>query len=234
VLHRTGTGTSTLPYDDTGTVNVSNVFTRDCGNDTATAGKQNIRSKLTKTFITTGKVKKQIKILKKYSAAGPDDITGQLLKECSEEISPVLAMLYRKSMNQCKVPEDWKTANFVPIFKKGSKSDPGNYRPISLPCISCRMMESIIKDDIVSHLDRNWIIAKSQHGFQKNRSYTTNLLEFLKTETEAADSGKSVDVVYLDFAKAFDKVPHARLLCKVEAAGIGGHVLQWIKDWLSD
>jgi ribonucleases P/MRP protein subunit RPP40 len=143
-------------------------------------------------------------------------------------------MLYRKSMNNCKVPSDWKNANVVPIFKKGSKSEAGNYRPILLTCICCRMMESILKDDIVNHLDRNRVISKSQHGFQKNRSCTTNLLEFFEKVTEAADSGQSVDVVYLDFAKAFDKVPHARLLSKVEAAGIGGHVLLWIKDWLSD
>jgi Reverse transcriptase (RNA-dependent DNA polymerase)/Endonuclease-reverse transcriptase len=212
----------------------SSVFTRDTGNDTATAQQHQARSKLNKSFITTGKVKQQIKKLKKFGAAGPDGITAQLLKECSEEISPVLAMLYRKSMDQCSVPTDWKNANVVPIFKKGSKSDASNYRPISLTCICCRMMESIIKEDIVAHLDRNRIIAKSQHGFQKNRSCTTNLLEFLEKVTEAADSGQPVDVVYLDFAKAFDKVPHARLLRKVEAAGIGGHVLKWIKDWLSD
>jgi Reverse transcriptase (RNA-dependent DNA polymerase)/Endonuclease-reverse transcriptase len=212
----------------------SSVFTRDEGSAGTTARKSNVRSMLKKSFVTTSKVKQQIKRLKKYGAAGPDGITGQLLKECSEEISPMLAMIYRKSMNSCKVPSDWKTANVVPIFKKGSKSDAGNYRPISLTCICCRMMESIIKEDIVNHLDRNRIISKSQHGFQKNRSCTTNLLEFLEKVTEAADSGQSVDVIYLVFAKAFDKVPHARLLSKVEAAGIGGHVLLWIKDWLSE
>jgi hypothetical protein len=95
-------------------------------------------------------------------------------------------------------------------------------------------MESIIKDDILLHLKRNKVITSSQHGFTKGRSCTTNLLEFMEVVTKAADSGKAVDIVYLDFAKAFDKVPIRRLISKLEAAGIRGNVLKWITDWLTD
>jgi galactitol-specific phosphotransferase system IIB component len=95
-------------------------------------------------------------------------------------------------------------------------------------------MESIIKDDIVNHLRKNKIIASSQHGFTKGRSCATNLLEFMEVVTKAADSGKSVNIVYLDFAKAFDKVPIRRLVSKLSAAGIRGNVLRWISDWLTD
>jgi hypothetical protein len=109
-------------------------------------------------------VRAQIKKLKKNSSAGPDGITNELLQQCTAEIFPVLAALYRKSMERGMVPAEWKTANVVPIFKKGSKADPSNYRPISLTCVCCRVMESIIKEDIVNHLSRNKAIKPSQHG----------------------------------------------------------------------
>jgi hypothetical protein len=211
----------------------SNVFTREDVN-VPEAKVHPVRSKLLKSFITTQKVKNKIKKLKKTSSAGPDGITNELLQQCSAEISPVLAALYRKSMESGKVLEEWKTANVVPIFKKGSKSEAGNYRTISLTCVCCRVMESILKDDIVEHLNRNKVILPSQHGFKAGRSCTTNLLEFFEPVTKAADKGEPVDVVYLDFAKAFDKVPHQRLLAKVKAAGISGNMLAWIKDWLTD
>jgi hypothetical protein len=212
----------------------SDVFTREDGNAPPAARQHNTRTRLTKTFITAQKVRKKIKELKPTGAAGPDGISTKLLQNCVEEISPVLAVIYRKSMASGTVPAEWKTANVVPIHKKGSKAAAGNYRPISLTCISCKVMESIIKDDIVDHLRRNKIIASSQHGFTKGRSCTTNLLEFMEVVTKAADSGKAVDIVYLDFAKAFDKVPIKRLITKLSAAGIRGNVLSWIKDWLTD
>jgi Reverse transcriptase (RNA-dependent DNA polymerase) len=93
-------------------------------------------------------------------------------------------------------------------------------------------MESILKDDITSHLSRNKIITSTQHGFRKGRSCTTNLLEFMEEVTKAADNGKAVDIVYLDFAKAFDKVPIQRLIKKLSAVGIRGNVLKWNSDWL--
>jgi hypothetical protein len=137
-------------------------------------------------------------------------------------------------MNEGKVPTDWKKANVVLIFKKGAKAEACNYRPISLTCVCCRVMESIIKEDIVGHLDRNKIIKNSQHGFKAGRSCTTNLLEFFEPVTKAVDQGKPVDIVYLDFATAFDKVPHGRLLNKLAVAGISGNLYRWIKDWLTD
>ena len=95
-------------------------------------------------------------------------------------------------------------------------------------------MESIVKDDIMAHLGRNRLIRDTQHGFRPGKSCTTNLLEFLEELTEAADKGISTDVIYLDFAKAFDKVPFERLISKVTAHGIGGQMRAWIKAWLND
>jgi hypothetical protein len=95
-------------------------------------------------------------------------------------------------------------------------------------------MESILKTDIMAHLQRNNIISKSQHGFTRGRSCATNLLEFMEPVTKAADEGKAMDIVYFDFAKAFDKVPVRRLIAKLSAAGIRGNMLRWISDWLTD
>jgi Reverse transcriptase (RNA-dependent DNA polymerase) len=211
----------------------SNVFTREDGTHAPAATQITTRTKLQRTFITSQKVRTQIKKLKKTGSAGPDGISSELLQECSDEISPILAALYRKSMNTSTVPAEWKQANVVPIFKKGAKQDPSNYRPISLTCVCCRVMESILKDDITAHLDRNNVISKSQHCFRAGRSCTTNLLEFMEPVTKACDQGKPVDIIYLDFAKAFDKVPHGRLLTEIAAAGIGGELYSWIKEWLT-
>lgn len=94
------------------------------------------------------------------------------------------------------------------------------------------MLESIIKEEIVKHLDTYSLIHESQHGFTKGKSCLTNLLSFLEDITKSVDDGKPVDVIYLDFSKAFDKVPHQRLIEKLKSHGIVNYVLNWIKDWL--
>jgi hypothetical protein len=145
-----------------------------------------------------------------------------------------LLLIYSKSLQEGKVPKDWKRANVSAIFKKDSKELAGNYRPVSLTSNVCKVLESIIKDSIIKHLADNLLINDSQHGFVKGRSCLTNLLEFLEDVTNSLDKGKPVDVIYLDFQKAFDKVPHKRLLEKVKSLGIEGTVYNWIKDWLND
>ena len=166
-----------------------------------------MRKKLRKTWISTEKVKKKIKELKPHGAAGPDGIRPRLLQECVEELAPVLAMIGRKSLDSGIVPEEWKKANVVPIFKKGKKSSPANYRPVSLTSVCCKIVESIIKDDLLQHLNSNKLIRTSQHGFIKNRSCTTNLLEFLESVTKEVDSGRSVDVVYRTLPRRLTRSP---------------------------
>jgi Reverse transcriptase (RNA-dependent DNA polymerase) len=182
--------------------------------------------------ITAKAVREKIKGLRADAATGPDGIGPQLLKQLVSEISWPLARIMRQSLHEGMVPENWRTANVTPIFKAGRKSDPGNYRPVSLTSVSCRLMESIIKDQIVSHLDRNGLVKKSQHGFMNRRSCVSNLLCYLEKVTSEIDKGKAVDVIYLDFAKAFDTVPHERLKKKLRAHGIGGKLLKWIAAWL--
>ena len=212
----------------------SSVFTRKDMAQVPEPPPMKTRSRLTRSFITTEKVRKKIRQLKPHSAAGPDGIAPKLLQQCEDQIAPVLAMIFRKSLNKSEVPQEWKTATVIPIFKKGKKSAAGNYRPVSLTSVSCKVLESILKDDIMEHLSRNQLIRKSQHGFMKGKSCSTNLLEFLDKITEATDKGTATDVIYLDFAKAFDKVPTERLLRKVESHGICGRMGTWIRAWLTD
>jgi hypothetical protein len=138
-------------------------------------------------------------------------------------------MKFTESFDTSEVPTNWKDANMTPIFKKGAKGDSRNYRPVSLTAVSCKVMESIIRDDMMCHLLNNELINPSQHGFMPGRSCCTNLLEFLEKVTSVEDGGHPIDVVFLDFAKAFDKVPRERLLEKLYAHGIRGKALAWIR-----
>ena len=184
--------------------------------------------------ITESDVLRAIDKMNANKAAGPDKISPRILKEIKHSISKPLSILFNKSLTVGKVPSDWKCANVTPIFKKGDKSNPGNYRPISLTSVVCKLMETIIRDNIVKFLEENDIMNDSQHGFRNKRSCLTNLLDFFHYVFDVYDESKAVDIVYLDFQKAFDKVPHKRLLSKVLSHGITGNIHTWLKDWLSE
>ena len=102
------------------------------------------------------------------------------------------------------------------LFIKKSKGDLGNYRPVSLTSLVVKVLEKLLKGHIEKHLDENRILNDSQHGFRKGRSCQTNLLEFMEYITDCIDKGDAVDIIYLDFSKAFDKVPHRRLMYKLK------------------
>ena len=189
--------------------------------------------KLEDCLITSEKVKEKIRKLRPTSAPGPEGIGAGLLQELEDLVSPALTVLYKKLLEEKFTPDDWKVANVSPIFKKGAKSDPANYRPVSLTSVCCKTFEALLRDSIVQHLEENNLIADSQHGFINSKSCATNLIEFFDAVTEAADSGDGMDIIFLDFAKAFDKVPINRLMAKLKAHGIAGNVWHWIKSWLS-
>jgi Reverse transcriptase (RNA-dependent DNA polymerase) len=178
-------------------------------------------------------VVRKLKKLRADSAAGPDNIHPRILVECAEEIAEPLAEIFRKSLRETVVPRDWKTATVTPIFKKGKRADPGNYRPVSLTSLPCKVLESIIKDNIMQHLLGNNLLKESQHGFMPNRSCTTNLIEFMEPVTKNVNKGRPVDIFYLDFSKAFDSVPHERLMVKLRAKGVSGEVGDWLREWLT-
>ena len=190
--------------------------------------------KLTDIEITDDCVKKVLKGLDPTKAAGPDEIPPSMLKALAEELCQPLSIIYNKSLDERTVPRDWRTAHIIPIFKKGSRSKAGNYRPISLTSVIGKVLERIIRDQVTEHLDRHSLIFDTQHGFRKGKSCTTNLLEYLEVITKHVDEGTPVDVVYLDLAKAFDTVPHRRLITKIKAHGIDDKVLRWMEAWLAD
>jgi len=149
-----------------------------------------------------------------------------MLLELVDEISEFLADLYNISLRTGDVPRDWKLANVTAVFKKGKKCSPSNYRPINLTVHICKVFGSIVRDQMIEHLEKYALIKESQHGFVKDKSCLTNLLIFMEKVTSYTDSGIPVDVIYLDFQKAFDKVPHCRLISKLKAHGITGNILR--------
>ena len=185
-------------------------------------------------IVTEGDVSKCIDKLKVNKSPGPDTISPRILKEAKSELVKPLSSLFNKSLQSGTMPDEWKLANVTPIFKKGSKSLPSNYRPISLTSVVCKTLETLIRDKLVNHLEENKLIKNTQHGFRNKRSCLTNLLDFLYDILNQYDESKAVDIIYLDFQKAFDKVPHKRLLIKLKSHGIQGNVLKWVENWLSD
>ena len=185
-------------------------------------------------IITYEMVRKELRKLRADKSPGVDELSPRLLLHVQEEICYPLWRLFLLTLREGKVPDDWKRANVVPIFKAGSRAKAENYRPVSLTSQVCKMFETLVRDALVGYLEANDLIRASQHGFRKGRSCLTNLLRFLDEVTDGLDRGESVDVIFLDFAKAFDKVPHERLLRKMEAFGIGGEVLAWVREWLRD
>ena len=145
-----------------------------------------------------------------------------------------LTMISNQSMKEGRLPREWKEANITAIFKKGDRKDPGNYRPVSLTSVVCKLMEQLIKEEIVDHMTKNKLFCKEQHGFMAGRSTVTNLLETIDDWTRDLELGNNLDVIYLDFKKAFDKVPHRRLIRKLEQYHINDQTVKWVRDFLED
>ncbi|CAM4676294.1 unnamed protein product [Lepidochelys kempii] len=178
-----------------------------------------------------------LELIEKFNSnmsLGPDGIHPRVLKELKCEIVELLTMVFNLSFKSATVPNDWKIANVTPVFKKGSRGDPGNYRAVSLTSVLGKLVETIVKNKIVRHIEEHKLLRTSQHGFCKGRSCLTDLLEFFEGVNKYVDKGDPVDIVYLDFQKAFDKVPHQRLLCRLSCHGIRGKILSWIENCLKD
>ncbi|KAK4824795.1 hypothetical protein QYF61_019463 [Mycteria americana] len=163
-----------------------------------------------------------------HKSMGPDEIHPRVLKELADVLTKPLSIIYQQSWLTGEVPADWRLANVTPIYKKGWKEDPGNYRPVSLTSVPGKLMEKIILSAITLHGEDNQGIKPSQHGFRKGRSCLTNVISFYNKVTCLVDEGKAVDVAYLDFSKAFDTVSHGILLEKLAAHGLDGCTLHWL------
>ena len=179
-------------------------------------------------------VAKVFQTLPRHSSPGPDGLPNVLLSEGGHSLVVAVVAFFRKLMVRGELPSEWKLGHVVPIFKKGSRSDCSNYRPVTLTCTLCKVFERLLKGTIQDYLLANNLLRDSQHGFLPNRSCLTALLAFLEQVTSHVDDGDTVDVIYLDLAKAFDSVPHMRLLFKLKSLGIDGNILRVIDSFLSN
>ena len=228
-----------LTTHDTGKADLLNklfcsVFTTEDTNIIPNFIDRTIANTLTDISYKQETIADKLKGLKVNKSPGPDGHHPLILKEIAEAIAEPLSIIFNKSFNEGCLPEAWKEAHVIPLFKKGKKSQPGNYRPVSLTSIVCKIMESITRDNLIIHMNSNNLFSNCQHGFIKNRSCTTNLLTALDQWTDAIDQGSAVDVIYFDFAKAFDTVPHSRLLNKLQGYGIHGKAAEWVRQFLKD
>ncbi|CAM4551684.1 unnamed protein product [Caretta caretta] len=167
-----------------------------------------------------------------HKSMEPDELHPRVLKELVAVTAEPLAIILENSWRTGEVPDDWKKANVVPIFKKGKKEDPGNYRPVSLTSVPGKIMEQVLKESILKHLEEGKVIRNSQHGFTKGRSCVTNLIAFYDEITCSVDEGKAVDVLFLDFSKAFDTVSHSILVSKLKKYGLDECTIRWVESWL--
>ena len=184
--------------------------------------------------VTRDEIAARLEKINTNKSCGPDNIHPLVLQKTSEASSKPLTLIFNLSLSRGELPDDWRVANVTPIHKKGDRSDPGNYRPVSLTSQVCKVLEAIVRKHLLEHLDRNDILSDRQHGFREGRSCLSNLLEIVECWTEILDQGDGIDVAYLDFRKAFDLVSHNHLLYKMMKYGITGMILDWVKAFLHD
>ena len=145
---------------------------------------------------------------------GPDGITPRILKETPAEIAPILSIIFQRSLDTCQLPSDWKLANVSPICKKGERTKASNYRPVSLTSVCCKLLEHVVHSHMMKCFDSHHILTDQQHGFRRNHSCETQLIQTMHDLTFAHNNHAQIDAIIMDFSKAFDVVAHHRLLFK--------------------
>jgi hypothetical protein len=179
-------------------------------------------------------VRKVLSALDPSSSMGPDGVHPYLLKSCAKELSIPLSIIFGKSMNTGTIPGLWSSSSVIPIFKSKVHSDPLNYRPVSLTSVCCKSMERIVAADLMNYLEVNGLLSQHQYGFRKDRSVEDQLLLAYDYITGDVNRGLPVDVIFLDFSKAFDVVSHSVLLTKLSALGVCDGLLCWISAFISN
>ena len=175
-----------------------------------------------------------ISTLSQNSAPGPDGFPAILLKKCKEKLAKPLKIFWRSCMDMGITVDLHKCNNITPIYKGGNQGDPANYRPVSLTSHLTKVFEKIVRKNLTKHFDENNLLNPSQHGFREGRSCLSQLLSHIDDIFSILEEGKDVDVIYIDFSKAFDKVDHNILLTKLRALGVEGKLLSWIESFLKN
>ena len=212
----------------------ASIFTKENLVDIPMYNKASYKNALSTVDFTEETVYDKLCKLRADKSPGVDGIYPVVLKNLVIVIFKLLTQIFSHSRLCNIVPHDWKLANVTPLFKKGPKNKASSDRSVSLTSQVCKIMESILQDNIINHLEKNGLIGDSQHGFRAGRSCHTNLLYFMEIFTKQVDKGLPVGVIYLNFSKAFDKVPHNRLINKIKAHGIGSFVANRIESWISN
>ena len=170
------------------------VFTEEPDGELPKSPQFPFNSPLTNIDFKTEDIRKLLTKLKSGKAAGPDDIPTILLTETAEALALPISIIFRKSLDEGRVPNMWKQAK---VFKKGNRTSANNYRPVSLTCLLCKLMETLIRNKIMDHKQENNLICREQHGFTPGRSCVTQLLGTLDCWTEILDNGGSIDAIYI-------------------------------------
>ena len=189
-------------------------------------------SELSTITFTVEDITAAIKEIDPYSAAPDGDIPAKILSSCNDGLSLPIWLMWNASFNNGIVPYDLKRQFITPLFKKGNRTEAVNYRPVSLTSHLIKVFERVMRKHLVGYFENSNLLPDNQHGFRKNRSCLTQLIEHIDSVLKSLNEGLEVDVIYLDFSKAFDKVDHNILLAKLKCYGITGKVYQWIESFL--
>ena len=212
----------------------SSVFTEETTENMPEAQLQFEGIPLTTVDFSPQTVKEKILKLNENKSPGPDSVHPFFVKKLVNVLCTPISILFTLSMKTETNVNKWCEVIITAIHKKGPKNLAKNYRPISLTSVICKLMESFIRDAILNHMVRGNLFTNAQHRFVPRRNCSTQLLEAVESWSRIIENKGCIDVIYTDFSKAFDSVPHKRLLKKIESYGIKGNVLNWIKSFLTN
>ena len=188
---------------------------------------------LSQFHVTECSIRSALNSLTQNKACGPDNISARIIIECREELIVPLTKICDISVKTGAFPARWKSANIIPIFKKGDKKAAGNYRSISLLPLFAKILEKVVYDQLFRHVAP--VLCNAQHGFVPGRSCTSNLAVFLTSAWEAMSEGYQMDAIYTDFSAAFQSVNHQYLIHKLKKSyQLHDSALKWFISYLSD